>query len=603
MNQDALDILNKVFGYKEFRAPQDKIISDLIDGKNLSVIMPTGGGKSMCYQIPSMVREGVGVIISPLIALMDDQVQGLKQNGIKAHFINSTLSVDEKRIIKEDIENNNADVLYVSPELLLSNAFYGWIKNIKIALFAIDEAHCVSQWGHDFRREYLKLNCLAIDFPDIPRIALTATANEITRNEILSNLSIEKENQHIAGFDRSNISYHIESKGDDEKDQLLNYIRRNHSDETGIVYCISRKKTEEVAKYLRKRGLNAYHYHAGLTTDEKSERLRLFLNEDNIIIVATIAFGMGIDKPNVRFVCHVDIPSSIEAYYQETGRAGRDGNPSDAWMLFGVQDVFTRQKMVDKSNADQQHKQIEQNALDAIFSLCETSHCRREVLIGYFTDQIIKDCGNCDNCLNPPETIDATIIAQKVFSTLLKTKQSFGVYHTIDVLRGVENAKILENNHNELSVFGIGKDYSKSDWKTIFRQLIVLGYIKIDPFSNHLWLNEKSLPLLKGLEKLKLNKQIVNKQSINRGYSKDNIKNSFTSGEQMLFKNLQELRLTLSRKLNVPPYLIFNDNELFSLVIRKPLNERDMLRIEGVSSGKMTKFGFQFLDIIKESEM
>lgn len=601
MNREALKILNETFGYKEFRKPQDQIISDLIDGKNISVIIPTGGGKSMCYQIPSLVRDGVGVIISPLIALMEDQVKALKENGIKAAYINSTLSIDEKIKIQKEIEANEIDLMYVSPELLLSNRFYKWLFKLKISLFAIDEAHCVSQWGHDFRPEYLQLSCLAKDFPNVPRIALTATANELTRNEILNNLFIDKENQHIAGFDRNNISYHIQAKEEDEKRQLLNYINRNHKGETGIVYCLSRKKTEEVAAYLRLHGYNALHYHAGVDQETKSERLNQFLNEDNIIIVATIAFGMGIDKPNVRFVCHVDIPSSIEAYYQETGRAGRDGKPSVAWMLYGVQDVFFRQKLVDNSKADELHKKVEQNALDAMFSLCEVSHCRRQVLIGYFGDELEKPCGNCDTCLNPPEMLDATVIAQKALSAIVRTKQTFGVTHLIDVLRGEETVKVKKHKHDELSVFGIGKEFSKADWRTIFRQLIVLGYMKIEPVYNAIWLTDKSFPVLKGKETLKLAKQVIDSKAIKRGWSKKDMKASFSYEEGLLFSRLKDLRLKISKEKKIPPYVIFNDEILIELTIKKPTSERRMKYIDGIGSTKMRTYGEDFLSVIRNS--
>lgn len=601
MNEQALKILKDTFGYNNFRAPQDKIISDLIDGKNISVIMPTGGGKSMCYQIPSMVRDGVGIILSPLIALMEDQVKSLNTNGVKAYYINSTLSYEERREIQRSVEAGQVDMLYVSPELLLSARFYNWIKKIKIALFAIDEAHCVSQWGHDFRTEYLGLGCLTNDFPDVPRIALTATANELTRNEILQNLTIDLDNQFIAGFDRSNISYNIQSKGEDEKAQLVEYIEDNHDREAGIVYCLSRKKTEEVAKYLRSHGHNAYHYHAGVSQELKSERLDMFLNEDDIIIVATIAFGMGIDKPNVRFVCHVDIPSSIEAYYQETGRAGRDGKPSVAWMLYGVQDVFFRQKLVDKSNADELHKRVEQNALNAMFSLCEASHCRRQVLIGYFGDELKKPCGNCDTCINPPEKMDATIVAQKALSAIIRTKQMFGVTHLIEVLRGEETAKVSKHKHDELSVFGIGKEYTKSDWRTIFRQLIVLGYMKIEPVYSALWLTEKSSNILKGKEKLELAKQMLSKRRIRRGVSKEDFKASFSYEEGLLFSKLKDIRLGFSKNKKLPAYMIFSDEILIEMVVKKPITERKLMLLEGVGSTKMNTYGRDFLKVIKES--
>ena len=601
VNKQALEILNKSFGYESFRAPQDKIISDLIDGKNISVVMPTGGGKSMCYQIPSLVREGVGIVVSPLIALMEDQVNSLKGNGIKAAYINSTLSPEEKVVIKKEIENNEIDLLYVSPELLLSPNFYNWIKKLKIALFAIDEAHCVSQWGHDFRPEYIKLSCLVIDFPNVPRIALTATANELTRKEILSNLSIDKENQFLAGFDRSNISYNIQTKSADEKGQLVDYINKNHKGESGIVYCSSRKRTEEIAKYLRNFGYDASHYHAGVPQKDKTDRLNKFLNEDNVIIVATIAFGMGIDKPNVRFVCHIDIPSSIEAYYQETGRAGRDGNPSVAWMSYGVQDVLFRQRLVDESGADEEHQRIEQNALNAMLSLCEASHCRRQVLIGYFGDELKEPCGNCDTCINPPEQMDATEATQKILSAIVRTKQKHRLGYLIDLLRGEKNPKIKNNKHHELSVFGVGTEFSKSEWRTITRQLIVLGYIQIDPIYNALWLTEKGLIVLRGQQDVKLSKQIMIKNKIHRGFSKEDIKSSFSYEEASLFNKFRDLRMQFSKKYKIAPYLVFNDETLIDLVIKKPSNERQMILIEGIGYQKNERFGKDFLKIIQET--
>lgn len=599
----AKKILKEKFGYDNFRQPQDKIVTKLINGENISLIMPTGGGKSLCYQIPSLIREGIGVIISPLIALMENQVKALKANGINALYINSTLSTDEKRKYVEEIESGKVDLLYVSPELLLSERFYDWVKKlhstIKIALFAVDESHCVSQWGHDFRKEYTGLYVLAHDFPDVPRIALTATANELTRNEILHNLSIEEKNQFIAGFDRPNISYHINEKTEDEKEDLFDYINQNHRGKTGIVYCLSRKRTEDFASFLRAMGLNAVHYHARLEIQEKKDILDRFLEEDDIIVVATIAFGMGIDKPNVRFVCHMDLPQSIESYYQETGRAGRDGLPSVACMFYGISDVFSRERLLEESKADEIHKRIERNNLESMFTLCEVSNCRRQVLVGYFDDELKEPCGNCDNCLNPPQKIDGTIIAQKFLSAVWKTRQRFGSKHLINVLRGEKDKKIDYHKHNELSVYGIGKDLKATEWQSVIRQLIVLRYVKVNPEYNTLYITDKGVRVLKENEKVELNKKIFNKK-VSYYSSKETIKDNFTLEENRLFNLLKQKRYQISTKWKVPAYVVFNDETLIDMVVRKPKTMSSFLSVNGVSLDKSRKIGEDFVNIIKE---
>jgi ATP-dependent DNA helicase RecQ len=598
MNTDelALNALKKYFGYDSFRSPQDEIIKELIEGRSASVIMPTGGGKSLCYQIPAIVKDGVAIIVSPLIALMQDQVNALNENGIPAAYINSTVDWNEQVNIMNKVKSAEIKLLYVAPERLLKPNFYNELKFINISMFAIDEAHCVSQWGHSFRRDYLELSVLSEDFPNVPRIALTATANKLTRQEILTNLGLTNSKEFLCGFDRENIQYNIQSKTDEQK-QLLNYIENNHCEETGVVYCLSRKKTEEIAKLLQDHGHNALAYHAGLKADVKEDNLETFLKDEGIIMVATIAFGMGIDKPNVRFVCHVDIPSSIEAYYQETGRAGRDGEPAVAWMLYGIQDVVSRQKMLAKSTANEQHKRLEQNNLNTMFSLCEVTHCRRQVLLGYFGDIMDKPCGNCDNCITPPQTFDATVAAQKALSTIARTKQLFGVNYLVDILTGKETPKNKIKKHNELGVFGIGKDYNESDWKTIYRQLTVLGYIEIHPVYGALRLTEKSLPLLKGEETLFLGKQIVKKGKISRTSKKNN---NFSMEDEMLFQDLRELRRVLSKSKNVPPYLIFNDEALKDMVALKPTTKNVMLMVSGVGDVKLRNYGEDFMNIIKE---
>lgn len=599
MENIALNTLKEYFGYTSFRPYQEDIVNKIIEGNNVSVIMPTGGGKSLCFQIPSIIREGVGLVISPLIALMEDQVNSLNRNGIKAAFINSTLTMEQKIEIKKGIEENKYDLLYVSPEMALTNRFYNWLKqDVQLALIAIDESHCVSKWGHDFRPEYLKLTSFAYDFPDVPRIALTATANEYTRNEILTNLKIEKENEFITGFDRENITYNIVEKESDEFKQLTRYLSRNHKGESGVVYCSSRKRTEDIAAYLRERGFNAVHYHAKIDQEEKSKILNRFLMEDNIIVVATIAFGMGIDKPNVRFVVHMNLPSSIEAYYQETGRAGRDGKPSVAYMIYGLSDVLFHQKRLDDSNGDEEYKKIESYNLNSMFTLCEVSECRRKVLVNYFGDTKKENCGNCDNCLNPPASMDATIIAQKVLSTVYRTKQKFGANYLIDVLKGSETDRIKKNNHDELSVFGIGKDFSREEWNNIFKQLLVLGYLKLEPIYGSLWLTEKSMDILKNNEKLFLPKRLINKGRVARGYTKESKIKSFSLYEEMLYHKLKDLRMDISRKFGLKPYEVFVDDTLIDLVIKKPKTKQEMLRIEGLSFKKANGLSKDVIEIM-----
>ncbi len=597
---NPIDVLKKYFGYNKFRKNQEDIIKKVITGENVSVIIPTGGGKSLCYQIPSIVRKGIGVIVSPLIALMADQVNALKANGVNAAYINSTLSSEEKRDVVYKIEKGEIDLIYVSPELLFTDRFFYWLKKQEIALFAIDEVHCLSQWGHDFRPEYTKLAALKEHFPNVPRIALTATANEMTRTEIREVIGIEKENEFSSGFDRPNIMYQIQDKDAEiEFDQLQEYIEENHDSETGIVYCLSRKRTEDVAKHLRRAGMNAYHYHAGLTHKERSEILARFTEEDSIIIVATIAFGMGIDKPNVRFVCHMDLPSSIEAYYQETGRAGRDGEPAVAWMLFGIEDVVKREGLINKSQAEEVYKNIERNNLKTMYTLCEMAKCRRQILIGYFGDHLEKPCNNCDNCLQPKPTVDATIIAQKALSTIMRTKQQFGVQHIIDVLLGNKTAKVQRNKHDELSVFGVGQELPRENWKIIFRQLIVLGYVEIEPHYNALWLTKKSLSILKEGEKLSLSSHVAKKSILHR---QSNPMSLLSMEDKILMKELKNLRFAISKREKVPAYVVFNDETLKQLILRKPLTISQFERIDGIGFAKARKFGESFTSLIKENQ-
>ena len=594
---NSLEALKKYFGYDSFREPQDKIVDTLINNQNALVIMPTGGGKSICYQIPAIVKEGVCIVVSPLIALMQDQVNSLKNNGINANFINSTVSASHKKEVIQQIQNNELKLLYVAPERLLEERFYQWLKTINISMFAIDEAHCVSQWGHDFRKDYLNLSKLVYDFPNVPRIALTATANDLTRQEIINNLGLQNANHFVCGFDRPNISYNIQIKTNEEQ-QLLDYIEEQKGN-SGVVYCLSRKKTEKVAKLLEENGFNALPYHAGMNKDIKELYLNKFLKEENIIMVATIAFGMGIDKPDVRFVCHVDLPSSIEAYYQETGRAGRDGLEATAWMLYGVEDVVMRNKMVEKGNANESHKMIERNNLNAMFSLCEVATCRRQVLLNYFGDHLEEPCGNCDNCINPPKTFNATEACQKALSTAYRTGQIFGTNYLIEVLRGTNNPKIKIKKHDKLSVYGIGKDLSDSDWKNIFRQLIVLGYLKVNPPYSSLSLHPSAKPVLKSEKEIFLSEALLKKKV--KKVSAKKIEQELSYDDTLLFEKLRQLRKELANEQSIPPYAVFNDKTLKDMVFIKPTNLIQFLSVTGVGQAKKDKYGNDFIKIIKDN--
>jgi ATP-dependent DNA helicase RecQ len=480
MEDKALHILNSTFGYSEFRDQQQAIIEQLIDGRDAVVLMPTGGGKSLCYQIPAMARAGVGIIVSPLIALMQDQVAALKQLGVSAAFLNSTLDAASAREVEQQLLCGELDMLYVAPERLTTERFLNLLERAPIALFAIDEAHCVSQWGHDFRPEYIQLSILHERFPAIPRIALTATADAPTRKEIIHRLALENAELFVSGFDRPNIRYSISQNQGNAKEQLLRFILNEHENEAGIVYCLSRKKVEQIAAWLSSKGLNALPYHAGLSAPIRQQHQSRFLSEDGVIIVATIAFGMGIDKPDVRCVAHLNLPKSIETYYQETGRAGRDGLPSDAWMMYGLQDVIMLKQMMETSDADEAHKRVERHKLQSMLGFSELTTCRRQALLKYFDDHLEQPCGNCDTCLVPVETWDATVVAQKALSCVYKTNQRFGVTYLIDVLLGKDMARIKQFGHDRLSVYGIGKELDAKQWNSVYRQLIARNLLSVD---------------------------------------------------------------------------------------------------------------------------
>lgn len=595
----SLEILKAVFGYDHFRGQQQEVIEQLLAGQDALVLMPTGGGKSLCYQIPALIRPGVGIVISPLIALMQDQVSALLQLGVKAAFLNSTLSSDEVRTIERQLLNNELDLLYIAPERLTSGRTLALFQRIQIALFAIDEAHCVSQWGHDFRVDYLQLSMLHEQFPDIPRIALTATADEKTRQEISLRLNLEQAPLYLSGFDRPNIRYRIVQK-QQAREQLLQFILAEHAGDSGIVYCLSRKKVDETAEWLRAKGIHALAYHAGMSNDLRYQHQHRFLMEESLVIVATIAFGMGIDKPNVRFVAHLDLPKSVEAYYQETGRAGRDGLPANAWMAYGLQDVITLRRMLADSNADEAHKRLELHKLDAMLALCEQVHCRRQALLNYFGDQLEQPCNNCDTCLETVETWDGTLVAQQALSCIYRTGQRFGVGYLIEVLRGKETERIISAAHHKQSTFGIGKELDDQQWSSVFRQLVARNLVSVnfDHFGV-LQLTDACRPILRGEQQLMLRKDIKPEKS---RIGKKGISKSFSKAERNsdLWEALRAKRREIADAQDVPPYIIFNDATLMAMLESKPINHKQFALLSGVGERKLTLYGDQFLAVIKD---
>ena len=598
MSKNAVEILNSLYGYDSFRGHQADIIEHVSAGNNALVLMPTGGGKSLCYQIPSLLRDGVGIIISPLIALMHDQVGAMQQLGVRAAFLNSSLSYDDQKIIEGQLLACELDLLYIAPERLVQKYTLDLLDRCQLALFAIDEAHCVSQWGHDFRSDYLALSLLHERFPQIPRIALTATADIRTRTEIIDRLSLTQAKAYISGFDRPNIRYAIANKTTPKK-QLLGFLQQRKG-EAGIVYCLSRKKVEETAAWLSQEGFKALPYHAGLPSQLRQTHQNRFLREEAVIIVATIAFGMGIDKPDVRFVAHLDLPKSIEAYYQETGRAGRDGQPADAWMVYGLQDVVRLQQMQQESTGAEQFKRSERHKLDAMLGLCEVTSCRRKVLLRYFADGAPNHCGNCDNCQIPPETWDATEAAQKVLSCVFRTGQRFGVMHVVDVLRGKETDKVVQHQHQLLSTFGIGSDIEDLQWRSVMRQLVVRGLLRVDleGFSA-LQLTDLCRPVLKGEQALHLRKEELRAPSTKKTAKKSDRKSQIAPEDQALWEDLRECRKQLSEEYNVPPYLIFHDATLKAMMETMPTTSSELLAITGIGESKLEKYGDEFLGIVR----
>lgn len=593
----ATALLKKIWGYEQFRGEQATIIAQLVDGGHAFVLMPTGGGKSLCYQIPALLRDGTAIIVSPLIALMQDQVEALVQLGIRVGMLHSGMSADAQADTRRQMQSGMLDLLYVAPERLLSEDFLNMLDNIHVSLFAIDEAHCVSQWGHDFRPHYAQLSLLAQRFPSVPRIALTATADAPTRRDIITRLQLEDGKHFVAGFDRPNIHYRIQPRSN-PRQQALSFIRTHHPGESGIIYCPSRRKTEEVAEWLNAQGMRAYPYHAGMQADARMQNQMRFLQEEGTIMVATVAFGMGINKPDVRFVIHMSMPHNIEAYYQETGRAGRDGLPANALMLYGMGDIVLQRNFIDSSEAPDAQKHIERQKLSALLGLCEAARCRRQIVLEYFGDNC-GNCNNCDNCDAPPETLDITLNAQKALSCAYRTGQRFGAAHLIDVLMGKQNERIERLRHDALSTYGIGSDTARQDWQGIFRQLVACQFLKADSDAHGgLSITPEGLAFLKEKQALHMRKApLTAKEKQTRQSSRATAADA-ENMDASLFAELKALRLTLAKDQGVPPYVIFHDKTLREMATVKPSTLEAMSTIGGVGESKLTHYGHAFLEVI-----
>mgnify|MGYP001826554356 CR=1 FL=1 len=594
VKDDIHATLDRVFGYPGFRPHQQEIIEDLITGNDAFVLMPTGGGKSLCYQIPALHRPGVAVVVSPLISLMKDQVDALRANGVAAAFYNSSMGSRAAREVLSRLHADELDLLYISPERLVSGGFLERLADIEIALFAIDEAHCVSQWGHDFRPEYAKLGILRQRFPDIPLVALTATADAQTREDIIQVLALQRARRYITGFDRPNIKYTVLEKHK-PFEQLSRFLATRQG-QAGIIYAMSRRRVEEVAGKLQEQGFRAAAYHAGLPDAERQDTQERFLRDELSVVVATVAFGMGIDKPNVRFVVHYDLPKHIEGFYQETGRAGRDGLPSDALLLFGAQDIGTVRRLIEY-NENPEQKRIEGHKLNAMVGLAESVTCRRRVLLSYFGERLEAACGNCDVCLDPPEQFDATEDARKALSCVYRVGQRFGIGHVVAVLRGADNERIRKLDHHRLTTWGIGSDRSEQEWTSIFRQLIHHGYLIQDIASySVLRLTEAARPLLRGEESLELARPRIREQV--QGKKRPGPDSAQGPYDELLFEELRILRKQLADEQGVPPYIVFGDASLIQMARDKPMDENELLRITGVGQHKLEKYGGDFLDTI-----
>ena len=594
----ALALLARTFGHPAFRGAQGEIVRHVAGGGDALVLMPTGGGKSLCYQLPSLLREGTGIVVSPLIALMQDQVAALRQVGVRAAFLNSSLGASEARAVERALSAGDLDILYVAPERLLTSRCLELIGGARVALFAIDEAHCVSQWGHDFRPEYLQLCVLHERFPAVPRIALTATADPQTRAEIATRLSLDRARVFVSSFDRPNIRYTIVDK-DDPRAQLLRFLRDEHPGDAGIVYCLSRRKVDETAAWLATKGVSALPYHAGLDTETRTRHQDRFQREEGIVIVATIAFGMGIDKPDVRFVAHLDLPKSIEGYYQETGRAGRDGQPADAWMTYGLADLVQHRRLIDMSEAAEEYKRVSTAKLDALLGLCETAGCRRVRLLAYFGEDSAP-CGNCDTCLEPPETWDATVAAQKALSAIYRTGQRFGAVHLIDVLRGKENDRTARLRHDQLAVFGIGDDQDEAAWRGVFRQLVALGLARVDHDAHGaLKLTEASRPVLRGEQRVEMRRVVAGRRRPPTRRADTAV--DLPPADADLLLQLKAWRLTVARTQAVPAYVILHDSTLAEIARRRPRDLDALSAVSGIGATKLARYGMSLLEVVARS--
>lgn len=605
MATTPLEILRETFGFRDFQGLQEPIIEHVCNGGDALVLMPTGGGKSLCYQIPAMVRQGVGIIVSPLIALMQDQVQGLVQMGVRAAYINSSLPPQEAANAERRMMAGGYDLVYVAPERLLQPHFMQMLKTMDIALFAIDEAHCVSQWGHDFRPEYTQLSVLSDHWPNVPRIALTATADGPTRADIIRQLGFDNARVFSAGFDRPNITYTVVPK-DNANRQLLEFIKERHPGDSGIIYRMSRKKVEDTANWLEKQGIPSLPYHAGLSQGDRRLHLERFMREEGLVIVATVAFGMGVDKPNVRFVAHLDPPKSLEAYHQETGRAGRDGLPADAWMAYGLADVVLLRRMLDSGGATDERKRVEARKLEAMLGFCETATCRRSALLGYFGEDHTGGCGNCDNCLHPVETWDGTIAAQKALSCIFRTDQRFGAGHLADVLMGSSTKRVINMGHDNLKTFGCGKELDRKGWQSIYRQLAAAGLLKVDMEGyGSLMLNEASWQVLKGERTVTLRKDPVmarGKKSRSKAVRADEHDTLNTPDAKWLFEQLRELRMSIATSQGVPPYAVLPDRTLLEMVRYRPRTADEMASLHGVGQAKKDAYAETFINALAKWE-
>jgi len=592
-------VLREVFGYAGFRGCQQAIVNAVIAGHNALVLMPTGGGKSLCYQIPALARAGTGVVVSPLIALMRDQVEALKAFGVRAEVLNSSLAPAEQERVERALNAGEIDLLYVAPERLMQPRMLSRLKQVELALLAIDEAHCVSQWGHDFRPEYLQLGSLAEYFPSVPRIALTATADTRTRDEIAAALFADGCEKFIDSFDRPNLRYRVQPRHNARR-QLVDFIRSEHDGDSGIVYCLSRRRAEQVAGWLTAEGITALPYHAGLESEDRRAHQDRFIREEGLIVVATVAFGMGIDKPDVRFVAHMDLPRSIEAYYQETGRAGRDGLPADAWMIYGMEDVYRLRQMLTESGLSDARQRIERQRLEALLGFCEQSECRRPALLGYFGEAHAGKCGNCDNCLEPPERIDATEAARMALSCVYRTGQRFGAGHLVDVLRGSSSERVCSLGHDRLSTFGIGREQPATFWHSLIRQLLAAGKLAADPAGHGgLRLDPSARGLLRGDERFRMRQDPARKSTAKRRAPREK-GHALSALEQQQFDSLRALRLELARAEGVPPYVIFHDVTLQSMLAEKPDSLEALAGVQGVGRHKLEKYGQAFLDRLRE---